>query len=89
MDFIEARLKRRSVLAILKQQQAEDADCINQIKTVALDGKRRLLKTVATWLTAINGGAPISDRTRTTFAKITHRVSLDGWVALMRNQTEL
>jgi hypothetical protein len=53
----------------LKRQQAEDAECVNQIKTIVIDGKRHLLKTLATWLTRINVDAAISDRTRATYIR--------------------
>jgi hypothetical protein len=54
-----------------------------------MDGKRRLLKTLATWLTAINIDAPISDRTRATVAKIAHQFSLDDWSEIRRKQAVL
>jgi hypothetical protein len=89
MDFIEARQSRRKVLTILKQQQADDAAFVNQIKTIAIDGKRRLLKALAGWLSSIDLDTAIPGRTRDAFAKIADRSLLDDWAGLKRKQTVL
>ena len=89
MDFIEARQQRREILAYIKRQQAEDANCISQIKAVALDGKRELLCALANWLAAMGADAPTSDRTRAAFAKVTDRGSIDLWVEMKRKQATL
>jgi hypothetical protein len=86
LDFNEARQQRREILAYVKRQQAEDASCIGHIKAAALEGKRELLWALANWLAAIDTTAPISDRTREAFAKVTDRVSIDIWVELKRKQ---
>jgi hypothetical protein len=89
MDFKAARQKRREILAILGKQQADDAECLNEIKKAAIDGKRRLLKALGTWLLAIRGDDQISVRTRSAFAALTNQVSPDDWGTLKRNHAAL
>lgn len=71
MDFIEAREKRREILIILKQQQSEDAACVNRIKEVAIQGKQTVLRALAEWLTSFRPGEAITTSTRNAFATIT------------------
>jgi hypothetical protein len=80
MDFIEAREKRREILNILKQQQADDAICVNQIKEVAIQGKRAVLRAVAEWFTAIRPGQPVTTSTRNAFATITAELTVEDWL---------
>ncbi|HVT95699.1 MAG TPA: hypothetical protein VHD76_22830 [Bryobacteraceae bacterium] len=89
MDLIEARQQRREILAYVKRQQAEDASCVSQIKSVTMEAKRELLQALAGWLAAIDTTTKISDRIREAFAKVTDRVSIDVWVELKQKQRSL
>jgi uncharacterized protein (DUF2267 family) len=80
MDFIEAREKRREILNILRQQQSDDATCVNQIKAVAIQGKQALLRVLAEWLTSIRPEHPVTTSTRTAFSTITVRLSVEDWL---------
>jgi hypothetical protein len=82
MDFVKAREKRREVLAILRQQQAEEASCVKDIKSAATQGKRDLLWAIANWLTSISPGQPVNRSTRSLFGRITTRVTLDDWLSI-------
>jgi hypothetical protein len=89
MDLSETRQQRREILAYIKRQQMEDANCLGQIKAAALNGKRELLRALASWLSSIDSSAPISARSRQAFAKVTSRVSIDTWVELKRTQSAM
>src|SRR5580704_10535221 len=89
MDFIEARQQRREILAYIKRQQMDDANCLGQIKAVALNGKQELLRALASWLSSIGSSAPKSAPSRQAFAKATTRVSIDTWVELKCKQSAM
>ena len=80
MDFVEAREKRREILVILKQQQAEDAACVNQIKAVAIQGKQSVLRALAEWLTSIRPGQAITTDIRNAFETIAAGFTVEDWL---------
>jgi hypothetical protein len=64
MDLIEARQQRREILAYVKRQQAEDASCVSQIKSVTMEAKRELLQALAGWLAAIDVWVELKQKQR-------------------------
>jgi len=80
MDFTEARERRRLILKLLREQQAEDASCANEIKNVAIQGKIAILRSLADWVTSITPGRPVTPDVRRIFAMITEGLTLDDWV---------
>jgi hypothetical protein len=88
MDFIEAREKRREILSILRQQQADDAVCINQIKAVAIQGKQAILRALAEWLVSIKPGEPVNTSTRSAFAAVADRLTVEDWLRVQADCDE-
>ena len=88
MDFMEAREKRRVILGILKQQQAEDAACLNQIKAVAIQGKRAVLRALVEWFASVKPGQPIITSTRNAFEALGTGLTAEDWQNTQVNYDE-
>ena len=88
MDFMEAREKRREILGILKQQQAEDAACLNQIKAVAIQGKRAVLRALVEWFASVKPGQPITTSTRNAFGALGTGLTAEDWQNTQVNYDE-
>jgi len=85
IDFLEARERRREILHILKDQQAEDAVCLDQIKAVAIEGKRSLLHALARWLSSIRPGQAITKEIRNAFRALGTGLTAEDWQMTQTN----
>jgi hypothetical protein len=88
MDFMEAREKRREILGILKEQQSEDAACLDQIKAVAIEGKRALLHALAEWLASVRPDQPITTSIRNAFSTLGTGLTAEDWQNTQVNYDE-
>ena len=82
---MQAREKRREILTVLKQQQSEDAVCLDQIRAVATEGKEALLRALAEWLTSIEPGQPITSSVINAFSALGTGLTAEDWQNTQKN----
>ena len=84
MDFIEARAIRRRILKLLRQQQVEESNCVGAMRLIAAEGKRKMLRQMAEWLTAFSPESPVEFPDAETFRRIDPGYELREWQEVQR-----
>jgi hypothetical protein len=86
-NLIDARKSRRKIIELLTKQQLDDSCCAERLKQVGLDGKRRLLKLLASWLVSFEPDKLFSDLDRGVHVAI--KTDLEDWLSLQRREAML
>ena len=87
--LIDARKSRKRIISLLTKQQHDDSRCAERLKQVGLDGRRRLLELLATWLISFEPENRMSDADRAAFGEISPWITLEYWSSLQSREAAL